>query len=280
METDTIPTTRDVLRGMFTENTGRHMLDSGGAYGRHWERNQGRQFDNEPHAVISLRWGYIDVTYNTYQWLAERVEYDHEMQQEFLAFANQPENEHTGWLELMERFVTEVRGGAGIYNDGKPFTTNTYNGECLLDQTLQFTYWTEEETGEEFILLQVHGGCDVRGGYTAPVVFSASIEDRGIFDYAKGTIVEDLEIPEGQTELPLGRHENPYWWSDDGVHWYFEGSCGTGFKQLETYDIVEASELEDMTQDERDEFVKGKLWTDEQGRPRGPNGGVLKAYFT
>ena len=25
---------------MLQENTGRHMLDSGGAYGRHWERNQ------------------------------------------------------------------------------------------------------------------------------------------------------------------------------------------------------------------------------------------------
>jgi len=25
---------------MLTENTGRHMLDSGSAYGRHWERNQ------------------------------------------------------------------------------------------------------------------------------------------------------------------------------------------------------------------------------------------------
>jgi len=34
--------TADILAGMFTENTGRHMLDSGGAYGRNWEHNQGR----------------------------------------------------------------------------------------------------------------------------------------------------------------------------------------------------------------------------------------------
>ena len=29
---------------MLTENTGKHMLDSGGAYGRHWERNQKKSF--------------------------------------------------------------------------------------------------------------------------------------------------------------------------------------------------------------------------------------------
>lgn len=32
--------TKHLIYEMLTENTGRHMLDSGGAYGRNWERNQ------------------------------------------------------------------------------------------------------------------------------------------------------------------------------------------------------------------------------------------------
>lgn len=35
-----LTSTERVLIAMLTENTGRHMLDSGGAYGRNWERNR------------------------------------------------------------------------------------------------------------------------------------------------------------------------------------------------------------------------------------------------
>lgn len=276
-DTDTIPTTRDVLKGMFTENTGRHMLDSGGAYGRNWERNQGSDFDNEPHATISVKWGYIDVTFNTYQWLLERVDYDHETHEAFLAFAALPDNEDDTWLTVMEKFVTH-REGAGIYGDGKPMTVNTYNSECLLDQTLQFTYWTENDGNDEFIALQVHGGCDVRGGYTAPKIFRCSIEEQSILDYDRGVIVEILEVDGQDSLFPV--RENCNWYSDDGVHWYPDGCCGVGHKQLETYEFVEDSQLDELTASEIEDFVKGKIWTDDDGRPRGPNGGVLKVYFS
>jgi hypothetical protein len=45
---------------------------------------------------------------------------------------------------------------------------NTYNHENDLDQVLQYVRFAID--GEQFILLQVHTGCDVRGGYTTPVV--------------------------------------------------------------------------------------------------------------
>lgn len=38
--------TAEVIASMLTENTGRHMLDSGGAYGRNWERNHGRDVES------------------------------------------------------------------------------------------------------------------------------------------------------------------------------------------------------------------------------------------
>jgi hypothetical protein len=46
-----------LLFSMFTENTGRHMLDSGGAYGRNWERNQNKaveDFIDQPSAWLDI----------------------------------------------------------------------------------------------------------------------------------------------------------------------------------------------------------------------------------
>ena len=52
-ETDT-RTTAEVIADMLRENTGKHFLDSGGAYGRHWERNQDRDFSAEPYAEVEF----------------------------------------------------------------------------------------------------------------------------------------------------------------------------------------------------------------------------------
>ena len=35
----------NVIASMMTENTGTHFLDSGGAYGRNWQRNKGLTVD-------------------------------------------------------------------------------------------------------------------------------------------------------------------------------------------------------------------------------------------
>lgn len=46
---------------MMTTSTGTHMLDSGGANGRHWQRNQERSIEHflsEPEAVLSTEYDY------------------------------------------------------------------------------------------------------------------------------------------------------------------------------------------------------------------------------
>ena len=47
--------TEKVIYEMLTEGTGTHVLDSGGAAGRHWQHNQKRTLDdfrNEPEAFL------------------------------------------------------------------------------------------------------------------------------------------------------------------------------------------------------------------------------------
>jgi hypothetical protein len=172
MTNQNITLTDEILAGMLTENTGSHMLDSGGAYGRNWERNKGRDvvsFIDAP-AVNVTEYG-IDL--DLFHYLRERIEFMPEIQSEFDDFCNMEENQKTDWYTLMdewcEKYPTDwVRG------------FNSYNYDCLLSQTIQGNYFEYE--GEVYLMLQIHGGCDVRGGYTAPKIFR-EYGEAGIISY-------------------------------------------------------------------------------------------------
>lgn len=162
MTSQTVTRTDEVLAGMLTENTGRHMLDSGGHYGRHWEKNAGMTVQN----FIDMLPVHVDrfgATLDVFHYLRDRLEYSEGMQAMFEEFASQQPDE--GWFALMDEFP-EAYG----FEVGQSF--NTYNFENLLSQTLQGVTF---KAGEEcFVLLQIHGGCDVRGGYTAPKAFKVT----------------------------------------------------------------------------------------------------------
>jgi len=80
-------TTKEILQGMLTENTGRHFLDSGGAYGRNWERNQSTDFDKVPVTSLSFeRWEHprgtsqeVSITHDVYHWLLERLDFSEDV---------------------------------------------------------------------------------------------------------------------------------------------------------------------------------------------------------
>jgi hypothetical protein len=193
--------TASVIAEMLTENTGRSILDSGNAYGRRWERNQAAGGDDpveffaaQPESSIEFEiWGNDDeakvnvsVTHSLFYWLYESCEYDGEMQIRFQEFADRPENKDVNWFELIEQFPAhDCESPKGIYGDASgPLTINTYNDESMLSQVIQFTYWQDDERGQEYVLVMVHGGCDVRGGYTAPKAFITSTDyPVGILDY-------------------------------------------------------------------------------------------------
>ena len=73
--------TADVLKEMLGENTGIHMLDSGGSSGRHWQHNQGRDFDADPEATMEIWMPHREgakaswsITVNVYHFVRERLE--------------------------------------------------------------------------------------------------------------------------------------------------------------------------------------------------------------
>lgn len=261
-------TTSSILQDMLRENTGVAMCDSGGeprydangnylgshyGYGRNYEMNGSVDFENTYPVTLTFRHGHIEFTHNIYHWLKDRCDYSEILDNLFNTFAE--ENHDKGWLELMEEFpeylgtLTDDDGNplygefGGIYGEGRPFSVNTYNEKSMLSQVVQFEYFSGNSG--EFIALQIHGGADVRGGYTKPRLFSVgNLSELDIFDYARGEIFctgenhlpDALAIKEKrQSEIDFdGRH---YWSTDDGYHWYQDATCGAGYIQLETYEV-------------------------------------------
>ena len=179
---------RQIIKQMLTENTGSHFLDSDGTYGRNWQRNQSRDFDAEPAVRQSFEvWKgelCLEASISTYHWMNEFLEFDQDLQEQFLEYAEtQPDS--MPWLALMEEWVDEVHDG----HDSDRWTENTYNNpdHWDLSQVLQFVKFRIDS--EDYLILQVHGGCDVRGGYTAPKVFRIK---HGEFDWYDGAHLDEL----------------------------------------------------------------------------------------
>lgn len=183
--------TERTLVKMFRENTGASILDSGGAYGRGWQRALKRDFSKRVPATYTARtyectYGKdsgktcldlcIDIDLFTY--LASRLEYDRAMTRQFEKFASLPANESKYDLELMEEFpkwISDKRDEC-VNN---VWCENTCNLDNMLSGVIQFVHF--DMAGDEYVLLQIHGGCDYRGGYSHPKVFRADSNGCGYF---------------------------------------------------------------------------------------------------
>lgn len=173
METVTLNETQKKILEMLTTSTGTSILDSGGAYGRDWERNQAKGVEgivNAPAGLVT-EWGF---ELSTFHFLSEWLTYSPVFDAAWNVFDDLPENRDETWRENIDKFldVLGVEPEGEFYSDARK-EINSYNWEyCLLDQTVQFTQFGLG--GECYVALQIHGGADIRGGYTKPVFFTAS----------------------------------------------------------------------------------------------------------
>jgi len=162
--------TEEIVASMMVENTGSSILDSGGAYGRHWQENQGLDVEfwtNSPRVVVDGRWG--DVTLSTFHHLVETLDYAPKLDAMYQAFSKDSEESH---LVDIAEFI-ETIGATECFRD------NSYNHESNLSQVIQYTVFSTPNN--LYVALQVHGGADVRGGYTRPRIFTMSDgEDYGL----------------------------------------------------------------------------------------------------
>lgn len=182
--------TKEMILKQLQENTGRAMCDSGDAYGRHWQQNATKTWEDLTKNSITLEaWVYthgpnpeleLNGTISLASWMENNLEYWPELQEAYDNF-NTEEDDHD--LMKMEAFVAKhnAKKERG-YAQFEPSAVNSYNTECDLSQTVQFIEFSwEDEDGniEKCCLFQVHGGCDVRGGYSAPKAYKVRCEYLG-----------------------------------------------------------------------------------------------------
>jgi hypothetical protein len=156
--------TRQAIHAMLTTNTGAHMLDSGGYYGRNWERNAAKSLDDFITGPYSWMDNYGCLTISLFHHLDGALSFEADIDAAYQAFTSGSEDSH---LEDISNWIEHI-GGTEIYSD------NSYNHESALSQVIQYTVY--EFDGEQYVALQIHQGCDVRGGYTRPWIFSLSDE--------------------------------------------------------------------------------------------------------
>lgn len=277
--------TREVIAAMLKERVGHSILDSGDYYGRNYSRNQARDFEKEPSAILHWEYERPDVTLNLYHWLVERLVYSPKYQALFDRLVElSPEHEH--YFDLTERFpfYLLLAGGrdinCGIYagegedldiafepsvmahakprgkyrladvyaqhpelfkEQGRVDAVNTYNHESSLSRVIQFSWFHID--GETVVMLFVHGGCDVRGGYTAPKIFHPKDGVEYLFDDRQATIccVQESE------------HR---WYTDDaGYHWYHDSRE----LNLEKFAIIKQEDLDDLDNPEDGDAIRAEL---------------------
>lgn len=202
--------TKQLVYEMLTENTGKHMLDSGGTDNRGWQRNQKKtieDFENEEEEVYQLDAKYKEIhrTVSVFHYLTNNLEID-DICEEF----NRIQEESNNWDADCDVYGVSKEAWGYLLNnhdddDGweelrVQRSWNTYNGESDLSQILQGANLTIDD--EEYVLIQIHNGADARGGYTDAKLFK--MEEYSIHEYLqewKDSSEVEEDITEGYVEI-------------------------------------------------------------------------------
>ena len=197
------------VQNMLKENTGKHFLDSGFQSGRHWQRNaMVEDFKNTKPVTWEIdTWkdgeSTLLITLNIYHYLMGL-----DLDDRCIAFNAIQDGDKGKFVENTDfynmtssgmEFIQELDDLHGVVI-GRSW--NSYNSENILSQELQGV--DLEIDGEYYVMLQVHNGADVRGGYTVSKMFKLNYDgmmpdEQGIYGTIDGVQV-DLEGVQLYTE--------------------------------------------------------------------------------
>ena len=191
------------------ENTGSHVLDSGGAYGRHHEKpalnlgspditlevyGRGTEFlpQRDPEVVATIE---------TAKFLTEKFDILRELHSEFETWQDERDGD---WFELASDFMLE-KGYQSAAKD------NVYNRENDLSQVYVWEVFQSSENknkdwiydAEAVVVIWVHTGCDVRSGYGSPLFCRSSGSDYAVpMDYVAGWLITEGTNSDGNPLSP------------------------------------------------------------------------------
>jgi len=239
-------TLKETIAAMLTENTGTHMLDSGGASGRAWQRNAGKALDDfecQPSATaeiyVSERKGELTAEImpcvNVFHLLTGGALELDDICKEFNAMSVDDWDggfsgvSLAGYEWLMSNCGFEAKEGFNTYN----WASN--HSQVIQGQELELNGGGMCIDGGNYILIQIHGGADVRGGYTDAKLFR--LDDNAEFGNVVtedcGFSVELKERDSKTLDMFTGRtHDNYLSMSWHGEWINSEGGCGGSDEEL------------------------------------------------
>lgn len=280
------------LYTMFTENTGRHFLDSGGAYGRAWQRNRRRDLraDAQGHLeffISGRRFEYVSIS--TYHFLEQRVVYNERLDGIFQQWRKRKSvegdrlpDQMIGFPVWLKKMLPKARFRSPFGEEmDKPTYIYTYNEENVLSQDFQFTAFEVDHT--EYVIISLHNGADARGGLTEPKFFELNGRSEwSIFDYNRAVISCDyterkalLEKRARQKELiPSPAEAEYHFWDTDGGSSHFRAEhypLGNAPRELNECRVIVAEDHYDYDpeKDTREENEQA-IVLDKDGIPHCP----------
>ena len=211
-----------ILHDMMIENTGVNMLDSGGAYGRSWQRNRTVTDFRKRHPftvnVDDFKHDecYLDFSGDMFTLLSNVLDRDEETVHFEKMFYKWYKN--AGRNDWIPDFPANEYGlpdyvmahSFNTYNDGDAFLSGTFQGYVFTFREDQDEWFYADPA---IVAILIHGGCDVRGGYTQPKFFKVIGEEvHALFDYYR--IYARCECTTGDAD-----NGGYYWMWDKDYNW-------------------------------------------------------------
>ena len=234
------------------ENTGSHFLDSGGAYGR--------IYDQPPitHNTPEVTWDDPDcsATIETAKWLENQYVIDQDLTTKFLEWDAEQDDGKLAWADSLHRFFL-VDDAPYTLDRGEDYlpvryqghgTDNVYNHENDLSQVFTWNVLVPKDCDsaepglyaddDTIVVIQIHTGCDVRGGYAAPLLCRCNAEyavpvdvcaEYGITDC---NTLDDKERQAADETWRSGYSSWPYGQVRDDVQRWFPWACAEVNSQI------------------------------------------------
>lgn len=178
-------TIEQTVAAMLTENTGTHFLDSGGVCGRAWQQNLGKtaaDFEAQPSATAEVyvrEWqgkltAEVLPCVNVFHLLTGGALEIDSLCKEFNAMPVENWGGDYNGVSLEGQELLDLRGFS--FDEGECQSFNTYNWAAAHSQVFQGVelVLAGEYGDDRYMLIQIHGGADVRGGYTDAKLFKLS----------------------------------------------------------------------------------------------------------
>jgi len=224
---------------MLKENTGEHLCDSGGAYGRQYQICAKDDFSKLPESTLELsNDGGITVSNHLYHYLINYLDITEESKQlekdlwKLICSNDDYYGENIDeWCEKLfkDGFDYTIddeteRGRFKIITSGY-----TYNEENCLNRDFVYTFIRQERWGEIFVVIQTHNGCDARGGFSSPHVFA--LKD--------GDSWEDMMVAMHYFEIIMYDRENDVYnyYSSENAGYTWDKYEDDGIAKFDEYDM-------------------------------------------